>query len=350
MSYNEFHEYNDVINNLLSSPRLKDFEEKFNLSKEDPIMYLAFSSLLGASSVKKAMREIKQKEIEISKENATKSPQEKKSRIQAGTYCGKIYYSLTSNILNQVNFFENAVDQYNMQFSGFNRYSKYEENPYLITKRQLKEYLENSSPNEQQLNIEHYLKNMTLANKASKILGIFKDYSTKQLIDTVREINKEKRKKDREAIGYSTYKKDYNELFKKIYTLSNEALDNGKPLKVDFLNTYSKYIQKNITEDELKNSPAYIEMNNLIQSENNSNCYLTPEAVYNNLAFEHAISSAYLCKSYLFKKAFREYVRLSKGKDSDKYKVVKSTDSSINHNSFSGKCFNIRLKLYNKRI
>lgn len=349
MSYNEFHEYDDVINNVLNSPRLRDYEKNFNLSEGDPIMYLAFSSLLGASSAKRAIREIKKKEIEISKENANIAPQDKKIRIKAGEYCTRIYASLTSNILNQVNFFENAIDQYNLQFSGFNRFSKYEENPYLITRKQLKGYLENSEPGVTQTNIEHYLKAMTLSNKTSKILGVFKDYSTKHLLDQAREINKERRRQGQE-VGYNTYKKDYNDIFKNLSTLSNDPLDNGKPLKIDFLNTYAKYIQKNISEDELKSSQAYSEMINLAQSLNNTNCYLTPEAIFSNLALEHSISTTYLCKSFLFKKAFREYVKLSKGKNRNDYKIAKSTDDNINHNSFSGKCFNIRLKLYNKRI
>ena len=65
MGYNEFNEYNDVINNVLNSPMLQEYEERFNLTKNDPIMYLAFSSLLGTSSAKRAIREIKKKEIEI---------------------------------------------------------------------------------------------------------------------------------------------------------------------------------------------------------------------------------------------------------------------------------------------
>lgn len=349
MGYKDFHEYDDVINNVLNSKRIQDYVEKYNLSKDDPIMYLAFSSILGTSSAKRSIREIKQKEIEISKENANKSPQDKKTRIKAGAYCTKIYASLTNNILNPIKFFDNAIDDYNFQFSSFNRFSKYEENPYLITVRQLREYLEDSDPKTSQSNIEHYLKAMVLSNKASKVLGVFKDYSTKQLLDEVRKINNEK-KQQGEKTRYSTYKKEYIDIFKNLSTLSNEPLDNGKPLKIDFLNTYSKYIQKSISEDELKNSQAYIEMIKLIETTNKSGCYITPEAVFNNLALEHSISATYLCKSYLFKKAFREYVRLSKGKNKDDYKIVKSTDDSINHNSFSGKCFNTRFEFYNKRV
>lgn len=323
MKYSEFFEYEDIVEKSLNSDKLAEYTEKLNIPPGDAIMYLSITSSIASSSARKLTHGMLQK------------------KLDPAIACNHISLSLSQHIFDKVDFFSSALNTYNSQFGGFNKLSGDHPNPYIITQKQFQDYLSGNTPEEPQENIEQYLKVMSLSNKASKILSVFRDYNTLQSLDIANSINK-KNYRSGNPKRYSTYKRDYIETYNSIATLANKPQENGIPLKVDFLNTYLKYIKKELSEKELRTSQAYTDMVKLFANNNPHNCYISPASLYKNLSFGHTIDTLYLTKNLFFKKAFREYSELSKTKDAYKYRVTKNQDDSIGE-SFSGNCYSTNI-------
>lgn len=322
MKYNDFFEYEETVKKALDSDKLAEYIEKFNIPKKDAIMYLALSSYVASSYTRRVTNGMLRKGLPVN------------------SACNRISTTLSQYIFDKVDYFKDTLDFYNAQFSAFNDPSGECKNPYLITQKQYQDYLLDTTE-EPQEDIEEYLKVMSLSNKASKILTVFKDYNTNQALDIATKINK-KNYRNKNPKRFSTNKGDYIQTFNSISSLSNQPQENGTSLKIDFLNTYLKYIKKEISEEELKSSEAYNNMVKLFSDNNPHNCYMHPVALYKNLSLEYSIDTLYLTKNLYFKKAFREFAELSKTKKSYRYRVTKSHDDNISE-AFSGNCYSTNI-------
>jgi len=334
MNYSEFHEYKNIIDKLQNSPNFKKYLELYNISEDKPITYAAFFAMKGIQKIKSQMRNLTKKERETNS-NSDKT-------FNASSYCTNITSILSNHIFNDIQFFDNVLNEYNSQFSEFNKYCRNCDNPYILNSEQLNSHLFDKQSEDKKENIEYYLQVMTLSNKASKILSLFNNYNTDQTVAYADKMNQRNKASGRNNV-FSTSKRDYLKLFEEISRLSNEQTDSGSSLKLDFLNTYNKYIRKEISLDELKKSQAYINVNNLFRSKNTKNCYITPEAIYNNLLLNYSINNLYLQKSHFFKKSFKEFAKLSQTKKAYKYRLTKHVDSQ--NPKLSGSSFNTTVNI-----
>ncbi|MDO4282704.1 MAG: hypothetical protein Q4D02_03630 [Clostridia bacterium] len=319
MNYSDFFEYEETVDRSLKSDKLLEYIKKYNIPNNDVIMYLAFSSCIAAAATRNNTRKMIHGKAPV---NAT---------------CNQISSILSEYIFDKVDYFPSALDDYNAQFHGFDRLAGDHTNPYMISQQQFQDYLNGANTGEPQENIEEYLKVMALSNKASKILTVFRDYNTNQSLDIAHSINK-KNYRSGNSRRFSTQKRDYIETYDMISALSNKPQENGVPLKVNFLNTYLKYIRKELTEEELKDSTEYKDMMTLFSKNNPNNCYINPASLYKNLSFNFSIDSLYLTKNLYFKKAVKEYSELSKTKKAYRYRITKSHDENIGE-TIGGNCY-----------
>lgn len=335
MKYNDFHEYEHIIERLKNSPNFKKYLELYNLSEDAPITYAAHLAMQGTTKIRTASMDLKAKERELRKTSSNKT-------LNPNDHCVYITSLLLKYVFYDVGFFDDALKDYNNQFRDFNRYCKNRDNPYNLNIEQLYTNLLNKNLDVPKETIENYLQVMTLSNKATKILSLLNDYNTKQTVDNAKKINQRNASSGRQN-AYSTSKKDYVSAFNELSKLLNEQATPEYSLKSDFLKTYNRYIHKKISLHELKQSQAYIDMNNLFRQNNPNNCYITSEEIFTNLSLNNSISNLYLQKSLYFKKAVREYARLSQTKDANKYKLTKYEDPYIP--ALSGTTYNITINL-----
>lgn len=59
MKYNEFYNYENILERLKNSPNFKKYLELYNLSEDAPITYAAHLAMQGTNKVKNASKELR---------------------------------------------------------------------------------------------------------------------------------------------------------------------------------------------------------------------------------------------------------------------------------------------------
>lgn len=319
-SYNDFFDYNNLKSFLMQSEQRKVYIQKRNIRENDVMMFLSSRVL---NSVAK---------IIYTNRNLAKSSD---TSIQEA--CGTIMPELKKGIFDSVNYFEETIASYNSQFSSVNSLCHDIINPLLVNDGHID--FEFSKDQSVSSNLECHAKIMNWSNKATKILSLLKRYTVEQTCNMALAINAKNYRNDIDKT-FSTSKKDYESTLLKLANLTKTTALGEKSLNTKFLNLYQTYIAQKITLEELKSNDAYKKMSDLFYHNNPKNCYIDMERIYQYLAFDHSVNALYLIKNFHFKRAFKEYATLQKGKEHYKARVTKTTDTSISDSDIKGNTYN----------
>lgn len=318
-NYDEFFDYNNLKNFLMQSEQRKVYIQKRNIRENDVMMYLSSRVLNSVIKISTANR------------NLVKNP----NTIQET--CGIIMPELKKGIFDSVNYFEETIAKYNSQFLPINSLCHDIINPLLVNDGHID--FEFSKDQSVSSNLECHVKMMNWSNKATKILGLLKRYTVEQTCNTALAINSRNYRNDINKT-FSTSKRDYEFTLSQLAKLAKSTSLGEMSLSTQFLNLYQRYIAKKISLEELKSNEAYKKMQDLFYQNNPKNCYIDTDKMYQYLTFDHSVNHLYLSKDFHFKRAFREYAALQKGKEHYKARVTKTTDTSISASDIKGNTYN----------
>lgn len=332
MTYSDFFDYDELIKTLINSGKVNEFfgiENQFTYEKDDKLsiedennamLYLAHLSTQTANTLSKLLSNMIYKKC---------TPEES---------CIRSSVSIINNILSPSGYLDKVSASYNSQFSVFENIYDSTSNPYMVSPTQFKKFYCSNINN--QSNLELYLKALSLVNKTSKMVALFQRYNTEHASKIASAINK-KNYHNSSLSGtkpkrYSSSKSDYLLEFDLLLDSSNKLFNSNVPLNVAFINIYSKFLKKEISEDELHQSPEYVEMLKVFKDKNYYNCYLRNSSIYQGIAFERAIRKLYLAKSLFFKKALKEYSHCLENSSNEnqtiKCRILKCHDPNIRTN------------------